>query len=213
MLKLIFVRHGNSVSNVSKTFTGHRDEPLSLVGEKQASRVSEFLFKNYKVDKIYSSDLSRAVNTIKEFSNLSGLEIIKDCRLREMFGGQWEGNLFEELPTLFPDDYKVWKDTPGLARPTGGESYEEVQKRIVKFVEDIEKIDDGKTVLISTHGGIIRAFECVIRGVSLERMQDVPYVLNASISVVEVNNGQYKLLQSNLTEYLEELQTAMPKGI
>ncbi len=213
MLKIILVRHGHSVSNLSKTFTGHRDEPLSEVGKLQAQRVSEYLYKNYKVDKIYSSDLCRAVDTVKEFARLSKLEIIKDSRLREMFGGRWEGELFEDLFKMFPEDYKVWQQTPGLACPTDGESYEEVQKRIVKFVEDIANTDDGKTVIFTTHGGLIRAFECAVRGVPLCRMDEVPYVLNASISVVNVSNGKYELLQSNVTEYLSELQTAMPKGI
>ena len=64
MTKLLIVRHGYSTSNVHKTFTGHIDSPLSEVGFKQAEKVSAYLNENYKVDENYSSDLSRAIDTV-----------------------------------------------------------------------------------------------------------------------------------------------------
>lgn len=213
MLKLIIVRHGNSVSNVAKTFTGHIDAPLSEIGKEQANRVSEYLYKNFKVDKVYSSDLCRAVDTVRLFSELAGLEIIKRKEIREVYGGKWENMLIADIPNKFPEDFKVWKENPGLARCTGGESYAEAQNRISAFVEEIAKEDDGKTVVMATHGGLIRAFECLVRGIPLERMQEVPFVFNASISVIEYDNGVYKLMKSNVTDFLADLQTAMPKGI
>ena len=47
MTKFIVVRHGNSLSNIDKTFTGHIDAPLSDVGLEQAKRVSKYIFENY----------------------------------------------------------------------------------------------------------------------------------------------------------------------
>ena len=78
MTKFIVVRHGNSLSNIDKTFTGHIDAPLSEVGVEQAKLVSNYILSEYKVDKVFSSDLSRAVDTIKPFAQKVNLEIIKE---------------------------------------------------------------------------------------------------------------------------------------
>ena len=52
MSKILIVRHGNSLSNIDKTFTGHIDSPLSDLGEKQAQKLCDFLYNNFNVDVI-----------------------------------------------------------------------------------------------------------------------------------------------------------------
>ena len=213
MTKFIVVRHGNSISNIDKTFTGHLDAPLSEVGEEQAQRVSKFIFDNFKVDKVYSSDLSRAVKTIEPFAQMADLPVIKEQELREIYGGKWEGVKFSDLPEMFPEDFSVWQNSPGLACPTGGESYKKAQERAINIFNKIASENQGKTVVVCTHGGLIRAVECYALGVPLEEMQKVPFVFNATVSLYEVNGGAYSLKQSNICDFLGDLQTAMPKGI
>ena len=60
--KLIVVRHGYSVTNVTNTFAGNLDVELNEIGIMQAEKAGEYL-KKYKIDKIYSSDLVRAYKT------------------------------------------------------------------------------------------------------------------------------------------------------
>lgn len=213
MAKILIVRHGNSLSNVDKTFTGHLDALLSDVGLEQALKVSEYLFNNYKIDKIYSSDLSRAVDTIKPLADMMNLEIIKEKDLREIYGGKWEGVKFLDLPELFPEDFKVWQESPGLACPTGGESYRQAQERALAVISRIAKENPKKTVVVATHGGLIRAVECHALSVPLEEMSKVPFVVNASVSEYIVEDGKFQLLRTNLSDFLGDLQTAMPKGI
>lgn len=213
MTKFIVVRHGNSISNIDKTFTGHIDAPLSDVGIEQAKRVSKYIFENYKVDKVYSSDLSRAVDTIKPFANESNLQIIKEQELREIYGGKWEGVKFSDLPEIFPDDFKVWQETPGLACPTGGESYKKAQERVIRAFNKIASENQGKTIIVCTHGGLIRALECYALGIPLEDMQKIPFVFNATISLYQMDDGKCELVESNICGFLGDLQTAMPKGI
>ena len=166
-----------------------------------------------RVDAIYSSDLLRTVDTVKPLSQKTGIEIITDKNLREMYGGKWEGMLFSEIPEKYPEDFKVWKETVGLARCTGGESYEEVQKRAIDCINIIASKNEGKTVVVSTHGGIIRAFECAVRGIPLIRMDEVPYVFNASVSEINYLNGRFEIVKTNISEHLADVLTAMPKGI
>ena len=80
--KIIIIRHGFSETNKSKKFTGQMDIGLSDVGKKQAELVSSYLYDNYKIDKIYSSDLSRAVNTIKPLADKLGTSVVTNKGLR-----------------------------------------------------------------------------------------------------------------------------------
>ena len=213
MTNILIVRHGNSLSNASKTFTGHINSPLSELGNKQAELTCKYIYQNYQVDAIYSSDLIRSIDTVKPLANKLGLNIITDKNLREMYGGKWEGMLFSDLPSKYPDDYKVWTENVGLARCTGGESYAEVQDRAVKIISKIATENDGKTVVISTHGAVIRAFECFVRNIPLTRMQEVNYVFNASVSEIEYFEGKFNIKRTNISEHLADVLTAMPKGI
>ena len=213
MTRFIVVRHGNSVSNIDKTFTGHIDAPLSEVGREQAQRVSKYIFANYKVDKVYASDLTRAVKTIEPFAKMAGLTVEKERELREIYGGKWEGVKFSDLPEMFPEDFSVWQNSPGLACPTGGESYEKAQERAVKIFNQIANENKDKTLVVCTHGGLIRAVECYALNVPLEEMQKIPFVFNASVSIYEIEDEKFELLESNICDFLGDLQTAMPKGI
>lgn len=213
MTKILLVRHGNSLSNVAKTFTGHINSRLSEMGEKQAERACEFILKNYKVDIIYSSDLSRAVNTVKPLANALNIPIHTDENLREIYGGKWEGVQFSKLEELFYDDYSVWKKTPGLARPTDGESYEEAQTRFYNSVKKIAEDNPNKTVVIASHGGVIRGLQCKLMGLPLSRLNEIEYVVNASVTEIDFNDEKLVWARTNPTEYLDGLITSMPKGI
>lgn len=63
MTKLIFLRHGESEYNRIKKYAGQLDVPLSEVGKQQAIIAGSYIAKNYKIDEIYSSNLSRAIET------------------------------------------------------------------------------------------------------------------------------------------------------
>ena len=69
MVKFIIVRHGYSVFNKERRFTGHVDAPLDERGIEQAKRNAEYVIANYKIDCIYSSDLSRAYHTVKPIAD------------------------------------------------------------------------------------------------------------------------------------------------
>ena len=77
MTTFILVRHGESMANKTKSYAGHIDIPLSEEGFLQAEAVSRYIEENFKVDAVYSSDLSRAYNTIKLFADKCNLAIEK----------------------------------------------------------------------------------------------------------------------------------------
>ena len=132
MTKLILVRHGQSKANECGYLVGKNEAPLSLLGEKQAKAVSEYILKEYKVDVIYSSPLLRACNTVKGVADALNLPINKEEELSEFDFGEWEGLTLEEIKNNFDDGYSKWAKDPGTFVPQGGESMTHLQARVVK---------------------------------------------------------------------------------
>lgn len=89
MTKLIFLRHGESEYNRIKKYAGQLDVPLSEVGKQQAIIAGSYIAKNYKIDEIYSSNLSRAIETAQPIANALKLPIHIDKRLSELDSGVW----------------------------------------------------------------------------------------------------------------------------
>ena len=213
MTELIFVRHGESESNERGLFTGQTDVSLSGLGEKQATALKNFILKEYAVDAVYSSDLKRARDTVLPIAKALHLPVQTNARLREIYGGLWEERPIRYIAENYEKDYMVWCENIGLARCTGGESMEEVQKRGIAAVGEIAEANVGKTVLIGTHAGFLRAMQCYWQGLPLERMKDIPWVPNASVTVVRYNGGAPALISLADVSFLQGVITELTKGI
>ncbi len=209
---LIFVRHGQSNANGSGFFAGQLDIDLSPRGLRQAELTGDYISKTYRVDAIYSSDLQRAYHTALPIAKACGAEIIKATQLREIFAGQWQGLCFDELQTRYFDSYGIWLNDIGKAHPTKGESVECLSSRIWNAVQEIANREQHKTVVIVTHATPIRAFLCRVRGLGLDQMKNIPWVSNASVSVVRVEDD-WKLDQVGFDAHLAGLKTQFPANV
>ena len=213
MTKLILVRHGESQANGKGLFAGHTDYDLTETGFKQAKLTALALTQKFNIDKIYSSDLKRAYNTGLETANILGLTIKKSEKLREIYAGKWENVLFNDLQVLFKEDYDKWLFDIGNACCTEGETVKELGERIYSEVLDIAKENDGKTVLITTHATPIRVLMCLVQNLPLSQMATIPWVTNASYTVLEYDDNGFKLVVAGESSHLEDLNTPMPKNV
>lgn len=212
--RLIVVRHGESMANKQCIFAGHTDVDLTKLGKKQAELVCGFLCScKYKIDKIYSSDLSRAYNTVFPAAEKLGLEIIKDENLREIYAGKWEGATFESLKENFPESYNTWMTNIQNARCDGGESVGELAVRIKNEIDRIISQNKGKTILIASHGTPIRIMSALWKGVELSDIQNVAWVPNASVSVAEYYNSSVSIPLYGYCDYLENFKTFLPANV
>ena len=213
MTTLILVRHGESAANGKGCFAGQLDIPLSERGREQAVRTADYIAKTYSVDKIYSSDLSRAYDTAKPIAKAFGLEIIKDKNLREICSGDWQGLSFDELQEKYADSYGVWLKDIGNAVCPNGETVKILSKRVFQAIERIAVENEGKTIVITTHATPIRTICCKMKGLPVEELKNVPWVSNASVSVVTVEKNDWKLPQVSIDEHLKGLQTRFPANV
>lgn len=202
MTKFIIIRHGFSESNKDKKFTGHRDVSLSEEGFLQAESVSKYVYENFKVDSIYASDLKRAVDTVKPLSERLNLPVNKCKEFREIDVGVWQGTLIEDTKKEYYEEFESYRVNPGSFKFINGESFEDLRKRAEKALKDIADKNDGKTVVIATHGGVIRALATMWNSLPIERMKEFITVPNASVTEVEYENGNYIIKQFGYSDFL-----------
>lgn len=199
MTKLLFVRHGESIYNNEKRFTGQKDIALTELGMRQAQVTGAFLLKNYTIDVIYSSDLSRAVCTAKPVADALGLEIHTDPRFREVNLGDWTDEYIAVVKTQRAEEYARY--CQGEAAP-GGESRAQLRDRVYEAALEIAKQNPHKTVLITAHGGSIRA---LLAKIGQETNVQVPISSNASVSEVLFDGERFALGQVGMDAHLKEL--------
>ena len=143
---IYLVRHGQTDWNFNKKIQGQTDIPLNENGQMQAKKTSENISK-YKIERIISSDLSRAKETAEIINEKIGLNIELDERLREVEYGDYEGKCYGKFTE---EDWNKFNRDPEIFN---GEPRYDVYKRVKSFFDEL---DDDKNILIVTHGGIIR---------------------------------------------------------
>ena len=205
MTKFIIVRHGQSKSNEGGFLAGVTDVPLSSLGEKQAKAVCEYILNKYKIDVVYSSPLERACNTVKGVADALNLPIVKDDRLIEFNFGDYEWLTHEDIKLNYDDAYGKWASDPGVYVPQGGESMAHLQARVVESLKEIGKREDGKTILIGAHSSVIRALQCYIQGLPLEKMKNTPWVVNASLAEINFDGESFYIFKYGFDGHLMNL--------
>lgn len=154
-MKIILVRHGQSTANKERIRQGHKDYPLSELGEQQAVELAQQMRQEkFTCQGVYSSDLSRASKTAEIITEILELKITKyDERLREMHLGDHQGKKNEDLTD--EDNLhtkKVWKNHD--FKFPNGESVNDMNARVREaFDEIINSHNESDTILIVAHGG------------------------------------------------------------
>ena len=184
MTKFVFLRHAQSITNNGSRVCGQLDSLLSEIGLAQAKEACEYIVKNYKIDKIYSSDLTRVKQTIAPAVQMLGLQPIYNEDLRECCLGTWQGKTFDEIKLEEPDIFAKYKAGDTTVVLGGAESFDMVYKRAKAVVDMIAKECDGQTVLVASHGGVIREIFRHWLNISDNEMRAKHEIANASISEV-----------------------------
>lgn len=211
---IIMIRHGQSVANAENRFAGHSNFDLSELGRKQAELGADYYKDKFRPDVIVSSDLLRAHNTALPFAEAYGMPINDTEGLRELYAGEWEGLTIDEISLHYADDFDKWKYDFSNARCTGGESTQELYKRIVREILSLARRYEGKVVLAATHATPIRAVEAYANGYPAHEIHRVEFVKNASLNIFEYDSDTDRLsaVRTNIVDHLDaSLVTSVPK--
>ncbi|MBW1601062.1 histidine phosphatase family protein [Streptomyces sp. JJ66] len=194
--KIVLWRHGQTSWNLERRFQGSTDIPLTTEGLSQARRAARLLAA-LGPDAILSSDLSRARATAAELAALTGLDVHHDENLRETYAGKWQGLTHEEIVGRYGEQYAAWKRGEPVRRG-GGELETEVADRAAPIVErGADKLPDGGTLVVVSHGGTIRTTIGRLIGLPPDAWEALGGLSNCSWSVLGESLRGWRLLEHN----------------
>lgn len=180
-MRLYLVRHGQTVFNLERRYTGQADVALTETGRMEAVQIRPIL-ENIKFDKVFSSDLSRAV--ITQQLALPGYTAEQTNLLREADVGSLEGVCSAEIPPSERKPYEYY----------GGESTADVCKRVRAFLKELEGKPWENVAAFAHSGLIINTLRVVLNA---ESSVGAVRCGNCSIHVFEYDGSRWRLLSWN----------------
>lgn len=202
MVRIIFVRHAESLWNPIGRYQGRLDPELSERGHNQAKLIANAL-KKYNPTILYSSPLKRTYQTAEYISKELNLPIIKNEDIIEIDHGDWSGLLVEEVKEKYPEMFRQWLYEPHLVKFPNGESLEDVFNRVKKFLKYALEKHKNETIVVVSHTVPIRA--SLTAGLNLD--MDKFWIFgcdNASYSILDYDTVRPILYKLNNTYYLGE---------
>lgn len=181
--RFVLLRHGQTEMSAAKQYSGLSDPALTDIGAGQAAAAARVLASRGGIDAIVTSPLTRCVQTAHAAAEILGLEVEVIDGLIEQDFGEWEGRTFDEAHAMSPHLHEEWLANPTIT-PPGGESLQQLHKRVRAVRRDLEQRYRCRTVLVVSHVTPIKSF---IR----QALDAGPHVVSrmfldlASLSVVE----------------------------
>lgn len=157
--RVYLIRHGEVEDAYPKKYNGQRDIPLSPNGFAQMEELAERL-KDRPLTAVYCSDLARTYKGAEVLAREKKLPVYQRPLLREKNFGVWEGLTHEEASGKYPAEWRQWLQDPGGSRPPEGETYREVQERVMKEFPRILEKHRGEEITVLAHGGVNRVILC-----------------------------------------------------
>lgn len=181
--RLVLVRHGETTHNALGVAQGWSDSELSPRGREQIERVAARL-RDLGAGSLWSSSLPRAVTTATVIGRITALEPALLDDLREMHCGDWEGMASPDIHRGEPEAYRRWIADPHEPCP-GGESFRDVQVRMERALDAIDRAEDGSgTAVVVSHGTAIRVVATSLLGIPLAAARNFAQD-NAAVNVFE----------------------------
>jgi ribonuclease H / adenosylcobalamin/alpha-ribazole phosphatase len=188
---LVLVRHGVTEHTRGKLFSGglaSSNPPLDDEGRAQARATAEWLLPLAETfDALVSSPVRRTRETADILASVLGLQVEEEPGIAEMEFGSWDGKSFTEVHQEHPDEMSAWLGDLESA-PHGGESFRDVERRVLAGRDRIAAAHLGETVVAVSHVTPIKTLVADALGAPLEavyRMELAP----ASVSVISYFRG------------------------
>ena len=197
---VLLVRHGQTNSNSAGFYMGRSPEGLTDLGYTQARLLSSRL-ASLPVAAVYTSPLKRACATAAVIAEPHRLRLKIVDELTEIDVGEWQGRHVTDIAERWPEIWRRWQEDPSAITMPGGESLADVAERIVRAFHGIVRDCEGKQAVIVAHEGVLKTLIAYIMGApnSIYRGFEMG---NASLSVVKITDGRFRLASLNDTAHL-----------
>jgi alpha-ribazole phosphatase len=185
MITFYICRHGVTLNNKAKRFSGWIDTPLTDEGVQNALSAASKL-DNIHFDRVVSSDMGRAFISAYIIARKLGIdvEIERNAGLREMNYGDFANKQYSEYPTMTLEENAVFT-------PPNGESLVQTQQRVLAAIKDLAEISNDKIILLVAHDGTINSIRASFTG---EDMGTADTVHNPHDFVAKFEYGNGKVI-------------------
>lgn len=196
--KIFLVRHGQIDLGSEKRYIGITDLPLNNVGIRQAARLKKY-FAAIEIEKVFTSPLKRCLQTseiLLEGKN-AVMKVIDE--LKEINMGDWESQTINDIKDHFGPMYEQRGANIDTFIPPGGESFKQLQNRVMPVFDYIAANTAGNTIIIS-HAGVNRVILSKLLNFPLQNIFKIkqPYGCINLLSWDMIGcSWQYKLIRIN----------------
>ncbi|HLM24935.1 MAG TPA: histidine phosphatase family protein [Pyrinomonadaceae bacterium] len=203
MITFFLIRHA-SCSGLGQTLWGRTPGVcLNETGKLQAQRLAE-RFGGMTLQAIYSSPLERALETAETIARSMNLEVTKNPAFDEINFGEWTGKSFDTLSS--DESWRRFNRDRSTTRIPGGESFLEVQTRVVTGLERLSSQHTNARVAIVSHADVIKAAVGYFTATPIDLLQRIE-ISPCSVSVVAMDKDSVRLLTINNRCELDHLWT------
>ena len=207
MIRISFVRHGQTQWNEEGRFQGSKNSDLTKVGVEQGKKLNEnFLKKDIKFTKVYSSPLDRALQTAKIITGNS-YEIQTISEFREISVGIMEGATYTEFEQRYPKEFFDFFNAPENYEPKNiqGETFTELLNRVEEGLKKLVATHkSGDEILVVTHGITLKAIcSYILHGkADLHYFAKDPIPGNTSVTKAVYENNKFRIEEFSNTDHL-----------
>lgn len=208
-VRVLLIRHGESVWNRENRWQGHADIPLSETGRIQAQQLARHIKSEQRpIRAFYTSDLQRARETAHILGRTLGMTPTPTAAWREMNIGTWSGLTTAEVVSRYPEEWERLRQGEDLPRG-GGETFAEFQGRLLRAIHTCIETHVGQDVAVVTHGGAVRALLLHCKGWAVSRFGDIEKIGNTGVSEIFVSpNGDARIERINCVAHLDHAALA-----
>ena len=200
---LLLVRHGQTPTTGDRLPGRARGLHLSDEGRAQAQAVGERIAALPKVDAVYASPLERTRETAGFIAKRRDLRVTIDRGLLECDFGDWTGG---ELKTLRKaPEWRAVQRYPSGFRFPNGESFVEMQTRVVSTLERLRRSHPGGTVVAVSHADPIKAATAAAVGTHLDLFQRI-VISPCSVTAIAYGDSGPVVLTVNAVDDLKALK-------
>jgi phosphoserine phosphatase len=203
MTKLILVRHGHVQGISPERFRGRAELPLTELGRREAELTAARIAASWQPAAIYTSPMSRAVDTGAAIAKPFGLSASAMPGLNDIDYGEWQGLTNDEVRARWPDELDTWHRHPDWAAIPHGETLQQVLARVVAALREVVRHLPDDTVVLVAHDSVNRVL--LLHALELPLSRYWHFKQNpCCINELDFAAGGFVILGINQTDHLRE---------
>ncbi len=165
-LKLLLIRHAQSLGNAAGMMEGQGSTALSAIGRSQSQRLAAYLGQHYPCPEgLYSSPLQRAIETAQPLASVWSCPLGVESSLQEMHQGIFQGLTWAEAQQRYPQLCQRLLSSLDYLPVPGAETQAAAYRRALAWLQVLwQRHGSGGRVVMISHGGFMQQLIRAIMG-------------------------------------------------